>query len=812
MEFSEATAHKLIDSLQQMAASGYDDDERVFEMWPIFDEERTFDGDPIFDEDPNGLITESVDVFGSSAAPAYNDAFATSACSATSSPSYDDDRLDAFEIFILDHEQPDDKQTGQPRFDTASCTESDSEENRRSLLVVNHFLNPAITQALVAVASGAPMDTVSSTGSQLQGSTKPSSARCASISTGDTHESPTSMSGLHTHDPRSVQLPSLRGIVEIAQTNGGPNACSPVDNSRSCISSEFKHSSIPASNQKVFKLSSDVLTKRDVWNDTFDHIFTELGQSQCLEAVGLPCHPRHRLPDFSQLEFTDAVFAAQEVFEELPLSSSAAWVSVGKLLASLCWKIPWPPPHMHVGLGCGSEVLHSIPWPSPSIASTIEERIFIVSEDGKVDDVVDRPMDEQVTAAVFVLGMNARKNMEAFAAHQNSEYDSGLNNKDQKISFEDEIYEDGQAERATPHQELCGLLTNPSDREFVERITRSSEVEHFPQAESKSKMNSMSVEASEHVTLTQIEGKQVQQAEVTQKWDSLPICSKDNADEELAREGTTQAGLQHECDSVPIASRGHDCLTSYARPDDEAAEMKQTSHHGCGGNTIVIMSIQRDSAQSEVLRVLSRIISFLFALWLSPNQYAAHSSHRNLMACMALIHLRYPHKQPWPPPMQLVIPGLFFYCYTTWVLWIKSLVGAGHIPPKPPWLAVDPGNRFKVVCSCNTATNLDAASIQLSAIMYEVRQQLEEHGCLPSNCYSEVRIMGSEGDQEPSEIWTGYTDFPDILDVLIAESSMDEACDPTIVSRIQKIRNGHIMLYGTKHEVAWGQATFRRGR
>jgi hypothetical protein len=45
----------------------------------------------------------------------------------------------------------------------------------------------------------------------------------------------------------------------------------------------------------------------------------------------------------------------------------------------------------------------------------------------------------------------------------------------------------------------------------------------------------------------------------------------------------------------------------------------------------------------------------------------------------------------------------------------------------------------------------------------------------------------------------------------ITTSGLDEACDPNIVSRIQKIRNGHIMLYSTKHEVAWGQATFHRG-
>lgn len=42
-------------------SSAYDD-ERVFDAWPIFDEERIFDGEPIFDEDPNGSITECVDV------------------------------------------------------------------------------------------------------------------------------------------------------------------------------------------------------------------------------------------------------------------------------------------------------------------------------------------------------------------------------------------------------------------------------------------------------------------------------------------------------------------------------------------------------------------------------------------------------------------------------------------------------------------------------------------------------------------------------------------------------------------------------
>jgi hypothetical protein len=146
-----------------------------------------------------------------------------------------------------------------------------------------------------------------------------------------------------------------------------------------------------------------------------------------------------------------------------------------------------------------------------------------------------------------------------------AEDDSGLKDKDQKIS---DISEDEQAEQATPQQELCAMPTNPSDHEIVERLDRSIELEHFPQAESKHKMNSMPVEASEHVTVTQIEEKQLQQAEVTQELDSLPICSREQAE-------VTQAGLEQECGSVPIDSGGHGCLTSYAHTDVEQAEMKQ---------------------------------------------------------------------------------------------------------------------------------------------------------------------------------------------------------------------------------------------
>ncbi|XP_062190958.1 non-specific phospholipase C6-like [Phragmites australis] len=51
--------------------------------------------------------------------------------------------------------------------------------------------------------------------------------------------------------------------------------------------SEFEHSSIPATLKKIFSLSSDFLTKRDAWAGTFEHIFTELDQprTDCPETL-----------------------------------------------------------------------------------------------------------------------------------------------------------------------------------------------------------------------------------------------------------------------------------------------------------------------------------------------------------------------------------------------------------------------------------------------------------------------------------------------------------------------------------------------
>ncbi|KAL6627590.1 hypothetical protein ACP70R_031316 [Stipagrostis hirtigluma subsp. patula] len=51
--------------------------------------------------------------------------------------------------------------------------------------------------------------------------------------------------------------------------------------------SEFEHSSIPATLKKIFNLSSDFLTKRDAWAGTFEQIFTELDEprTDCPETL-----------------------------------------------------------------------------------------------------------------------------------------------------------------------------------------------------------------------------------------------------------------------------------------------------------------------------------------------------------------------------------------------------------------------------------------------------------------------------------------------------------------------------------------------
>jgi hypothetical protein len=150
-----------------------------------------------------------------------------------------------------------------------------------------------------------------------------------------------------------------------------------------------------------------------------------------------------------------------------------------------------------------------------------------------------------------------------------------LKDKDMKISIEDEVSEDDQVEQVIPQQKLYTMPRDPSDHEFVEMLDRSVEVEHFQQAELKQKLNLMTMEASVHVSVTQPEEKKVQQAEVNQELDSIPIHPMEHSGEELEGEKTAQAGLEQEWDSVPVDSREHAFMTSYAHTDDEQAERKQ---------------------------------------------------------------------------------------------------------------------------------------------------------------------------------------------------------------------------------------------
>ncbi|KAK8444344.1 hypothetical protein SEVIR_9G120200v4 [Setaria viridis] len=138
-----------------------------------------------------------------------------------------------------------------------------------------------------------------------------------------------------------------------------------------------------------------------------------------------------------------------------------------------------------------------------------------------------------------------------------------------EISVEDEISEDDQVKK------VYTMLSDTSDHEFVEKLDRSIEVEHFQQAELKQKLNLMTMVASAYVAVTQPEEKQVHQAEVNQELGSIPIQPREHSGEELEGERAAQAGLEQECDSMPIDSGEHACMTSYACTDDEQVEMKQ---------------------------------------------------------------------------------------------------------------------------------------------------------------------------------------------------------------------------------------------
>jgi phospholipase C len=73
-------------------------------------------------------------------------------------------------------------------------------------------------------------------------------------------------------DRLGVRVPTIMISPWIKKGTVVGRASGPTD------TSEYEHSSIPATIKKIFNLSSDFLTKRDAWAGTFEHIFTELDQ------------------------------------------------------------------------------------------------------------------------------------------------------------------------------------------------------------------------------------------------------------------------------------------------------------------------------------------------------------------------------------------------------------------------------------------------------------------------------------------------------------------------------------------------------
>ncbi|KAE8782118.1 Phospholipase C 2 [Hordeum vulgare] len=76
--------------------------------------------------------------------------------------------------------------------------------------------------------------------------------------------------------PTMMVSPWIKKGMVVGRPPNGPTA-----------TSEYEHSSIPATIKKIFNLRSDFLTKRDEWAGTFEHIFTQLDQprTDCPETL-----------------------------------------------------------------------------------------------------------------------------------------------------------------------------------------------------------------------------------------------------------------------------------------------------------------------------------------------------------------------------------------------------------------------------------------------------------------------------------------------------------------------------------------------
>jgi hypothetical protein len=133
------------------------------------------------------------------------------------------------------------------------------------------------------------------------------------------------------------------------------------------------------------------------------------------------------------------------------------------------------------------------------------------------------------------------------------------------------------------------------------------------------------------------------------------------------------------------------------------------------------------------------------------------------------------HRQPWPPPMQLVIPANgvqvrplpwpSFYWRAALVLWIKSLVAAGSIVPKLPWWAFDPCNLCKVVGSCNMSKHV-AGNIQsqcyMSGVAYQTMwllvffQYISTWRWFPTTLQNELRIINWAWENDCVFNWSAF--------------------------------------------------------
>uniref|UniRef100_J3LS23 GTD-binding domain-containing protein n=1 Tax=Oryza brachyantha TaxID=4533 RepID=J3LS23_ORYBR len=269
------------------------------------------------------------------------------------------------------------------------------------------------------------------------------------------------------------------------------------------------------------------------------------------------------------------LFDEKPLVEEDPIAAMAGLAAqCAEIVGNVLQLVPLQPTDSSTGntrsmpsrsLGEGNEAIDHVTLKQhdgvKNMDNTNDEKSTVASDDDKVGDMVSRMIDEEITSLVLSQacvedGFNGEidgETEEGLVDQQFCEEDSGLNDTNQEILIQSETSEN---EQGYVKQELFSMLTNPREHEFaIESLEEIIETVH--QVDLNNGWNSMPMEAAGHTsgTSTGNTGEEwVQQAELSQQSDSMPIYSREHADEEIEEGKISPTEIKQRLDPVTIDS------------------------------------------------------------------------------------------------------------------------------------------------------------------------------------------------------------------------------------------------------------------